>query len=105
MDYTSQDEIFLRKAVECVNSHLSDLDFDAAQFAGEMGMSRSTCNDKLKELTGMTPLAFISSIRLQAAFRMIQEKRKFEYRIWPMQLDLMTLNISVSVSVKSSVFT
>ena len=76
VDYTSQDEIFLRKAVECVNSHLSDLDFDAAQFAGEMGMSRSTCNDKLKELTGMTPLAFISSIRLQAAFRMIQEKKK-----------------------------
>lgn len=76
VDYTSQDEIFLRKAVECVNSHLSDLDFDAARFAGEMGMSRSTCNDKLKELTGMTPLAFISSIRLQAAFRMIQEKKK-----------------------------
>lgn len=76
VDYTSQDEIFLRKAVECVNSHLSDLDFDAAQFAVEMGMSRSTCNDKLKELTGMTPLAFISSIRLQAAFRMIQEKKK-----------------------------
>lgn len=76
VDYTSQDEIFLRKAVECVNSHLSDLDFDAAQFAVEMGMSRSTCNDKLKELTGMTPLTFISSIRLQAAFRMIQEKKK-----------------------------
>lgn len=76
VDYTPQDEIFLRKAVDCVNAHLGDLNFDAAQFAGEMGMSRSTCNDKLKELTGMTPLVFISSIRLQAAFRMIQEKKK-----------------------------
>ena len=28
LDYTSQDEEFLRKAVECVNAHLSDLEFD-----------------------------------------------------------------------------
>lgn len=76
VNYTSQDEAFLRKAVECVNAHLSDLDFDTAQFVAELGVSRSTCNDRLKELTGMTPLSFISSIRLQAAFRMMQEKKK-----------------------------
>lgn len=76
VSYTSQDEIFLRKAVECVNNHLGDLGFGTAQFTVEMGMSRSACNDKLKELTGMTPLAFISSIRLQAAFRMMQENKK-----------------------------
>ena len=76
VSYTSQDEKFLRKAVECVNNHLGDLDFDTAQFIMEMGMSRNACNDKLKELTGMTPLSFISSIRLQAAFRIMQEKKK-----------------------------
>lgn len=76
VDYTSQDEEFLKKAVECVNTHLSDLDFDTITFVKEMQMSRSTLNEKLKQLTDMTPLAFISSIRLQAAFRLLEEKKK-----------------------------
>lgn len=76
VDYTSQDEEFLKKAVECVNAHLSDVDFDTVTFVKEMQMSRSTLNEKLKQLTDMTPLAFISSIRLQAAFRLLEEKKK-----------------------------
>lgn len=76
VDYTSQDEEFLKKAVECVNTHLSDVDFDTLTFVKEMQMSRSTLNEKLKQLTDMTPLAFISSIRLQAAFRLLEEKKK-----------------------------
>lgn len=76
LDYTSQDEDFLRKAVECVNAHLSDLEFDTTIFIQEMQMSRSTLSEKLKQLTDMTPLAFISSIRLQAAFRLLEEKKK-----------------------------
>ena len=76
LDYTSQDEEFLRKAVECVNAHLSDLEFVTTIFVQEMKMSRSTLNEKLKQLTDMTPLAFISSIRLQAAFRLLEEKKK-----------------------------
>lgn len=76
LDYTSQDEEFLKKAVECVNTHLSDLEFDTTVFVQEMKMSRSTLNEKLKQLTDMTPLAFISSIRLQAAFRLLEEKKK-----------------------------
>lgn len=76
LDYTSQDEEFLRRAVEYVNTHLSDVEFDTVTFVKEMQMSRSTLNEKLKQLTDMTPLAFISSIRLQAAFRLLEEKKK-----------------------------
>lgn len=76
MDYTSRDEDFLKKAVDCVNAHLNDLDFDTVTFVKEMQMSRSTLNEKLKQLTDMTPLTFISSIRLQAAFRLLEEKKK-----------------------------
>ena len=28
LNYTSMDEAFIRKAVDCVNAHLSDCDFD-----------------------------------------------------------------------------
>ena len=70
------DEAFIRKAVDCVNAHLSDCDFEHAQFMAEMGMARTTLADKLKLLTGLTPSAFISNVRLQAACRLIDEKKK-----------------------------
>ena len=76
INYTPDDEQFLKKAMECVNAHLEEQDFDLGKFVSEMGMARSTLNDKLKQLTGLTPLSFISNIRLQAAFRLLEENRK-----------------------------
>ena len=35
LNYTSMDEAFIRKAVDCVNAHLSDCDFEHAQFTVE----------------------------------------------------------------------
>jgi AraC-like DNA-binding protein len=72
----NQPSYFIRKAVDCVNAHLSDCDFEHAQFMAEMGMARTTLADKLKLLTGLTPSAFISNVRLQAACRLIDEKKK-----------------------------
>ena len=76
INYTSDDEQFLKKAMDCVNAHLDEQDFDLSKFVSAMGMARSTLNDRLKLLTGMTPLMFISNIRLQAAFRLLEENRK-----------------------------
>ena len=76
INYTPDDEQFLKKAMECVNAHLDEQDFDLGKFVAAMGMARSTLNDKLKQLTGMTPLTFISNVRLQAAFRLLEENRK-----------------------------
>lgn len=76
INYTPDDEQFLKKAMECVNAHLDEQDFDLGKFVAAMGMARSTLNDKLKQLTGMTPLSFISNVRLQAAFRLLEENRK-----------------------------
>lgn len=76
LNYTSLDETFIQKAVDCVNAHLSDCAFEHAQFMLEMGMARTTLADKLKLLTGLTPSAFISNVRLQAACRLIDDKKK-----------------------------
>lgn len=51
------------------------MNFDTSALIEDIGMSRTTFTEKLKQLTGMTPLSFISSIRLQAAFRLLQEKK------------------------------
>lgn len=76
LNFTSMDEAFIQKAIDCVNTHLSDCDFEHAQFVAEMGMARTTFADKLKQLTGLTPSAFICNVRLQAACRLIDEKKK-----------------------------
>lgn len=74
MEYTTIDEEFIRNAIECVNRHLEDSEFDQTRFVDEMGTSRSTLYKKLKTLTGLNPSAFIRNIRLKAACRLMEEK-------------------------------
>lgn len=75
LDYTSLDENFLQQAIDCVNRHLSDPDFDQQAFLDEMGTSKSTLYRKLKSLTGLNSSAFIRNIRLKAACRIMEEKK------------------------------
>lgn len=68
----SQDEEFLRKAHECVISHLDDSDFDREAFAAEMGASGSTLYNKLRTLTGMNISNYIRDIRMKEAKRLAE---------------------------------
>ncbi|MCD7933561.1 MAG: ATP-binding protein [Tannerellaceae bacterium] len=74
MEYTSMDEEFLEKAIQCVHRHLKDIDFDQAQFIEEMHTSKSTLYKKLKSLTGLNTSGFIRNIRLKAACKLMEEK-------------------------------
>lgn len=74
LNYTSIDEDFLQRAIDCVHRHLEDCDFDQPQFVEEMNTSKSTLYKKLKSLTGLNTSAFIRNIRLKAACRIMEEK-------------------------------
>lgn len=74
LHYTSIDEEFMQRAIDCVNRHLEDCDFDQPQFIEELGTSKSTLYKKLKSLTGLNTSAFIRNIRLKAACRIMEEK-------------------------------
>lgn len=74
LNYTSLDEGFMQRAIDCVNAHLDDCDFDQPQFVDEMKTSKSTLYKKLKSLTGLNTSAFIRNIRLKAACRIMEEK-------------------------------
>lgn len=76
LNYTSVDEKFLQKAIDCVNHHLDDPIFDQQKFTDEMGSSKSTLYKKLKYLTGLNTSAFINNIRLKAACKIIQDKKR-----------------------------
>ena len=69
----SGDELFLKKAYECVKEHLEDSDYGRDSFAADIGVSSSSLYNKLRTLTGMSINNFIRDIRMKEAMRIIQK--------------------------------
>ncbi len=69
------DRQFLNQCMQSINRHLADADFDHAQMANEVGMSRSALFKKLKALTGMGYSVFVRHVRLTAARKMMDTHR------------------------------
>jgi len=68
------DNEFLQRAIQCVNDHLDDTEFDRDAFAREMGASQSTLYNKLRVMTGMNVTNFIRSIRMKAIDDIIRQE-------------------------------
>jgi ligand-binding sensor domain-containing protein/signal transduction histidine kinase/DNA-binding NarL/FixJ family response regulator len=75
LDYTSIDEDFLNRAVECIHKNIDDANFDQQKFADILGTSKSTLYKKLKTLTGLNSSSFIKNIRLKTACKIIKNKK------------------------------
>jgi AraC-like DNA-binding protein len=69
----SADQEFLRRAIQCVNEHLSDTDYDRQAFASDMGSSVSTLYNKIRALTGKNISTFTRDIRIKAACKLAKE--------------------------------
>jgi len=70
---STMDDEFLQRAIECVQEHIDDADYDREVFADDMGTSSSTLYKKLRSLTGRNVTAFIRDIRIKRACRMAKE--------------------------------
>jgi signal transduction histidine kinase/ligand-binding sensor domain-containing protein/DNA-binding response OmpR family regulator len=68
---TTLDQKFLERASKIINQHLGDSDFDAHQFASEIGMSRSQLYRKIQALTGYSVNEFIRNNRLKKAAELL----------------------------------
>ena len=66
------DQAFITRATEILMQHLADGDYNREAFAKDMAMGESTLYNKVKATTGQTVIAFITSIRLKEAQRIIQ---------------------------------
>lgn len=75
IDYTSVDKKFLQKAIDVVNDHIADSEFSQTDFVREMTVSRTVLTEKLKNLTGFTPSAFILNARLTLAYKLLSEEK------------------------------
>ena len=70
----STDQKFLQKALEIVESHLSDEHFSVVNFGMEIGMSRALLHRKLRALTDHSTSEFIRSLRLNRAAQLLAKK-------------------------------
>ena len=68
---TSLDQQFLEQAVEVVDKHMMNTDFNVEMMVKEMGHSRSNLYLKFKELTGLSSSEFIRNIRLKRAIQLL----------------------------------
>jgi AraC-like DNA-binding protein len=72
-DVTSTDKIFLKKALDIIDKHISDENFSVDVFAEEIAMSRSQLRRKLVALVGESPGDLIRCIRLRKAAKLIEQ--------------------------------
>ncbi|MBR1574079.1 MAG: response regulator [Bacteroidales bacterium] len=75
IDYTSVDKQFLQHAIDVVNEHIADSEFSQTDFVQAMNVSRTVLTEKLKNLTGFTPSAFILNARLTLAYKLLSEEK------------------------------
>ncbi len=68
----SVDEEFLKRAMEIVEEHMGDPDFNVETMVKEIGMSRSKLYLKLKALTDQSTSEFIRSVRLKRAVQLLE---------------------------------
>jgi len=64
---SNPDEIFLQKAIDCIERNISNSNYDRDSFASDMCVSSSTLYNKLRALTGNSITSFITSVRLKKA--------------------------------------
>lgn len=69
------DKLFLEKALEQVNTHITDSAYSVEQFQKAMGMSRMQLHRKLKALLDQSASEFIRNLRLQRAADMLSQKK------------------------------
>ena len=66
------DKDILDKAMDVIEHHLDDVEFNVNIFAREMAMARTNLFTKIKAITGQTPNEFILTIRLKKGALMLR---------------------------------
>lgn len=73
------DEKFLHSIYDILKSKLDKPDFNVNELCDALNMSRSLVYKKIKTLTGLSPLEYIRSLRMQEAARLLRTK---QYKIF-----------------------
>ena len=69
---TTIDQQLLQRAINVINDHMHEPDFNVDQLASIIGLHRTGLNRKLKFITGQTPIIFIRTMRLKRARKIME---------------------------------
>ena len=75
IDMESNDEKFIRHAIEIVKLNHKNPDYEVADFILDMGISKSLLNKKMQILTGQPAVQFIRNYRLTVAHELIRKQK------------------------------
>ena len=65
---------FLSNIIRLIEDHLSDADLNVNALCELSGISNKQIYRKIKQLTGMSPVEYIKSIRMKKAAMLLQQK-------------------------------
>ncbi|MFL9829308.1 two-component regulator propeller domain-containing protein [Flavobacterium sp. ST-87] len=74
LQISNQDHKFMFQVIKLVKDNISKTDFSVEELGKLMCMSRASFFNKLKDLTGVSPVVFIRDIRLNEAAEMLKKE-------------------------------
>lgn len=85
LEISSQEELFMQKLIKLMNDNLDNFELNIDFLASELGMSRTVFFNKLKSLTGFSPVEFVREIRFERAAEYIRNTQytvsEISYRV------------------------
>ena len=69
---SKEDELFLQKAMECVEKNMENPDYGVEAFSSDMAMDRTTLYRHLQAALGKSPKDFIRTVRLKKAAELLR---------------------------------
>ncbi len=69
---SKEDELFLQKAMECIERNMENADYGVEAFSGDMAMERTTLYRHLQASIGKPPKEFIRTVRLKKAAELLR---------------------------------
>lgn len=74
-EIASQDEKFLTAITKLIEDHISDSDLNVNALCNLSGVGSKQIYRKVKQLTGMSPVEYIKSIRMKKAAMLLQQRK------------------------------
>jgi AraC-like DNA-binding protein len=75
IEAVSYDEKFLSSITQIIEDRLSDSDLNVSALCDISGINNKQIYRKLKQLTGMTPVEYIRSVRMKKAAMLFRQKK------------------------------
>ncbi|MGI6136055.1 MAG: helix-turn-helix domain-containing protein, partial [Petrimonas mucosa] len=75
IEAVSYDEKFLSKLIRIIEDHVSDSELNVNRLSELSGINSKQIYRKTKQLTGMSPVEYIKSIRMKKAAMLLRQKK------------------------------